>query len=216
MTVGQRMKERRKQIGMSAEQLAEYLNVSPSTIYRYENGDIEKIGIDKLEPIARAIQTTASYLMGWEDGSSSSLCSPDIAKDTVKFYPIGSVAAGYDKLAYEDYSNEPIEIPAHYLGHRPQSDYFVLTVHGNSMYPAFMNGDKVLVLKQTTLNRSGDIGVILYEGENATLKKVEYVEGEDWMKLIPINPEYAPKTIIGADLAECRVLGIPKLLIRAF
>ena len=48
----------------------------------------------------------------------------------------------------------------------------------------------------------------------ATLKKVEYVLGEDWMKLIPINPEYQPKTIEGADLELCRVLGIPKLLIR--
>ena len=49
------MKHRRKQIGMSAEQVAEKLGISPSTVYRYENGEIEKMGIDKLEPIAAAI-----------------------------------------------------------------------------------------------------------------------------------------------------------------
>ena len=42
MTTGQRMKHRRKSIGLSAERVAEILGVSPATIYRYENGDIEK------------------------------------------------------------------------------------------------------------------------------------------------------------------------------
>lgn len=69
MTVGERMKARRKQIGMSAEQIAAQLKLSPSTIYRYENGDIEKMGIDKLTPIAKALCTTPAYLMGWETTS---------------------------------------------------------------------------------------------------------------------------------------------------
>ena len=77
-----------------------------------------------------------------------------------------------------------------------------------------MDGDRVLILKQTTLNRSGEIGAVLYDGNYATLKKVEYVMGEDWMKLIPINPEYQPKTITGPDLEQCRIIGIPRLLIR--
>jgi hypothetical protein len=57
------------------------------------------------------------------------------------------------------------------------------------------------------------VPAVLYE-EYATLKKVEYVMGEDWMKLVPINPQYQPKTISGADLEQCKILGIPKLLIR--
>ena len=70
MTVGERMKHRRKEIGMSAEQVAEKLGISPSTVYRYENGEIEKMGIDKLAPIADAIQTTPAYLMGWNNDFS--------------------------------------------------------------------------------------------------------------------------------------------------
>jgi hypothetical protein len=34
------------------------------------------------------------------------------------------------------------------------------------------------------------------------------------MKLVPVNPQYQPKTISGADLEQCKILGIPKLLIR--
>lgn len=79
-------------------------------------------------------------------------------------------------------------------------------------YP--IDGDKVLILRQSTLNRSGDIGAIIYGGENATLKKVEYVMGENWMKLVPLNPNYPPIMIEDYDLEQCRVLGIPWLLIR--
>ena len=82
------------------------------------------------------------------------------------------------------------------------------------MYPLYLEGDKVLVLKQSTLNHSGEIGLIRYDGENATLKKVEFVNGEDWMKLVPINPQYPPRTIEGADLEQCEVIGIPRLLVR--
>ena len=66
MTVGERMKLRRKELGMNAEAVAKILNVSPATIYRYESGDIEKMGVDKLAPLAKAINTTPEYLMGWE------------------------------------------------------------------------------------------------------------------------------------------------------
>ena len=49
MTTGERMKHRRKELGLSAEYVADKLGVSPSTIYRYENGDIEKQPGDILE-----------------------------------------------------------------------------------------------------------------------------------------------------------------------
>lgn len=64
-TVSERILERRKQLGLSAEDVAALIGVSPSTVYRYESSEIENMGIDKLEPIANALQTTAAYLMGW-------------------------------------------------------------------------------------------------------------------------------------------------------
>lgn len=67
MTTGERIKHRRKDLGLSADYLAEKLGVSRSTIFRYENGDIEKLPADALEPIAFYLHTSAAYLMGWED-----------------------------------------------------------------------------------------------------------------------------------------------------
>lgn len=66
MTVGDRIRQRRKDVGVSAEQLAQALGVHRSTVFRYENGDIEKLPGDALIPIARALHTSPAYLMGWE------------------------------------------------------------------------------------------------------------------------------------------------------
>ena len=70
MIIGIRIKERRKELGLSAEQLADAINVSPATVYRYESGDIEHMGIDKVSPIARFLHTNEAFLMGWIDDSS--------------------------------------------------------------------------------------------------------------------------------------------------
>lgn len=68
MNVGQNIKKRRRQLGMNAETLAEKLGCSPTTIYRYEKGDIEKIDSAKLIRIAVILQTTpAALITGRED-----------------------------------------------------------------------------------------------------------------------------------------------------
>lgn len=64
---GERMKKRRKQLGISADKVAELTGISRSTIFRYENGDIDKVPGEIIEPLAKALLTTPAYLMGWED-----------------------------------------------------------------------------------------------------------------------------------------------------
>lgn len=67
MTIGGRIKTRRKEIKLSVDELASRLGKDRSTVYRYENGEIEKLPIDMLTPIADALETTPEYLMGWEN-----------------------------------------------------------------------------------------------------------------------------------------------------
>lgn len=67
MTIGHRIKERRKYLKMSADELGKRLGKDRSTIYRYEKGDIENLPLDILEPIAEALGTTPQYLMGWNE-----------------------------------------------------------------------------------------------------------------------------------------------------
>lgn len=65
--VGKRIKELRMQKNMTVDQLAEKVGKSRATIYRYENGEIEKAPYTVLVPFANALGTTPTYLLGLSD-----------------------------------------------------------------------------------------------------------------------------------------------------
>ena len=122
------------------------------------------------------------------------------------FPVIGMIAAGYDGNVSFDPTGDEIPVPEYLLKTHNPNDYFVLQVIGNSMLPTYHNGDKVLIRKTDSVD-SGTIAAVGFDTENATLKKVEYVKGENWMKLIPLNPDFPVKEIKGADLDLCHVYG---------
>lgn len=213
-----RIQELRTARNLNMRKVATDLGIPYTTYVNYDKGDREP-NSEMLVRLADYFNVSVDFLIGRsaEPQSSDPYASfpePVIAENVVTFRVIGEAAAGYDHLAEEVWDGETVEIPAEFLRGRPKSDYFVLHIKGDSMYPLYISGDKVLVLKADTLEYSGQIGLMLYNGEEATLKKVEYVMGEDWLRLIPINPMYPTRTISGVDLEQCRVLGIPKLVIR--
>lgn len=63
--INERIKQRRKELGLSAEQVADMIGVSPATVYRYESSDIKNMPAERLKPIADALHTTPEWLMGW-------------------------------------------------------------------------------------------------------------------------------------------------------
>lgn len=209
----ERIKEQRLKKGYTLLQIAEMLNVKEATVQRYESGEIKNIKHETVVKLSEILGCSPSYLMGWED-ISSKYKVPIVTEDTVTFPVIGTIAAGYDNIALEDWSGDTVEIPASYLKGRNKDDFFVLCVKGDSMFPEYRENDKVLILKQTTMDYSGQVGAVIYDDENATLKKIEYKYGEDWMRLVPINPNHPIKNIKDEDLEHCRVLGIPQYLVR--
>lgn len=66
MSIGERIKRRRLELNMSVEDLANKLGKNRATVYRYESDEIENLPIPVLEPLARALDTTPAFLMGWE------------------------------------------------------------------------------------------------------------------------------------------------------
>ena len=226
VTFGERLKQIRAQKGMTQEELAQRCGMVKQNISRYENSDREptiKTAKKMAEALGVEIEELARGTYRYEQMMRrTSPQAPDVIddEDVVTFEILGSVAAGYDHHAqisnddYGDFSYGQLDVPKSWLRGRPRSDYFVLRVDGDSMYPMYQDGDLVLVLKQSTMNRSGQIGVVMYEDESATLKKIEYVMGEDWMKLIPVNPMYPPIMVVGEALEHCRVQGIPVMMVR--
>ena len=204
MDVGERIKNRRKQLGLSAEQIAAELGVSPATVYRYESNEIMNMRIDKLEPIAKALHTSPAYLMGWSAESSPAGVTPSSA-NLVTIHYAGPVAAHFNATSTDVY--EQRTIPAEWIGRRRPEDFFLATVSGDSMYPQFQDGDEILCLRCSDMGIPGRIGIMLLGGDEATVKRIEYKPGEDWIDLVPINPEFKPRRIEGVDLEQCRVVG---------
>jgi transcriptional regulator with XRE-family HTH domain len=58
--VGARIRERREQIGLSQEQLADLIGVSTPTVARYENGSM-RVGVARLVAVSRVLNTTITY-----------------------------------------------------------------------------------------------------------------------------------------------------------
>ena len=75
MKIGQRIKERRLELGYSVDQLAELLNKNRATVYRYENGNIEHLPHTVLQPIANALHTTIEYLISEHEDTQKSIFS---------------------------------------------------------------------------------------------------------------------------------------------
>lgn len=219
-----RIKDLREQRGISMRKVAEEIGIPYTTYVNYEKGDREP-NSEMLIVLANYFKVSIDYLLGRTDShiderplestnTSLRLVSPTVTDDVVTFPVVGEIAAGYNCIANEDWSGDTVSVPALYLKGRPTSDFFVLSVKGNSMYPLYQAGDTVLILKQDYIENSGDIGAVMYDNECATLKKVEILK--DMVRLVSVNPEYQPKEIKGNDLELYHVLGVPRLLIREF
>lgn len=203
MTIGERIYKKRMELNLSVDDVANKLNKNRATIYRYENNEIEKIPINILEPLAKILKTTPAYLMGWDNSLENLI--PITNYNITKLPIIGTITAGYDGVAIEEDLGQ-IEVLDTALGGFAAEECFVLKVKGNSMYPLFLDKDLVLVHKQNHVD-SGTIAVVLYNGDEATVKKVVYKQGENWLDLVPTNPEYMTKHIENEDLEQCHVIG---------
>lgn len=66
MTIGEKIKQRRKELGISINELAKCLQKDRATIYRYESNEINSIPVSILEPLAKILQTTPAFLCSHE------------------------------------------------------------------------------------------------------------------------------------------------------
>ena len=209
MTIGERIKARRRELNMTQAQLANKIGVSYQAISKYENGvvDIQDLPTKRLSVIASALETTPEYLMGVLKSPSFSV----LLSDEVEVSEIAQVAAGFDKAPLSNFEYDKFAVPRSYLAGHDVSECFIVRVKGDSMYPLYIDGDRVLSRRADALDYSGEIGIV-QDGETATIKKVEF--GSGWLRLVPINPAYAPRTIKGIDLEQVRIIGIPMVLVR--
>ena len=97
MGLKENIKNKRIERKMTLEDLAKSVGVSRQTIQRYESGVIGNIPSDKIELIARALDTSPAYLMGWESASDEK--TKNITSRSKEFeFPL-NISNKYDSLS---------------------------------------------------------------------------------------------------------------------
>ena len=206
MTTGQKIRALRKAAKLSQGELAKMTGYTDRSSIAKIESDNCKLTETKIKLFAAALHTTPADILG--------LSEIEPGEETIAFEIIGDVAAGFDRFAeYEDELGK-VEIPASWLKGKPASQFFVLRVSGDSMYPVYQDGDVVLVHKQNTPDYFGQICVVSYDDNKGTLKRVEYMPDKNLMRLIPINTQYPPVIVSGERLDHCNISGVPRVLIR--
>lgn len=102
VTIGEKIKEARERKGLTQEQLGKMCGTTKQTIFKYENGIIKNIPLDKLEKIAESLSVNPIIIMGWktEDSPLPSNILP--MPNMVKKPRLGTIACGKPILAVED------------------------------------------------------------------------------------------------------------------
>lgn len=197
-----KIKFNREKLGYTLEELSKLVGVSAPTIQRYESGEIKNVRRDKISKLAKALNVSPAYLMGWEDENSGPILEniPGIITPVkLKKIPIlGTIACGKPILAEENYDG-------YFMidENLPYSD-FVLRAKGDSMIDANIHeGDLVFFRKQNDVD-NGTIAAVLIEDE-ATLKRVN--KSNDTLILQPCNTNYNPIIINKSDNKKVLILG---------
>lgn len=205
MTIYERIKARRKELGLTADIVAEALGVSRATVYRYESSDIEKLPTTILESLSKVLRCSPGYLMGWEDNDFTYLNDASTKNHGVSINVLGRVAAGIPMEAIENIiDTEEISEKLAKTG-----EFFGLQIHGDSMEPRMYEGDVVIVRKQDDAD-TGDVVIALINGNDATCKRLsKYADG---ICLLSLNSKYEPMFFSNQDIINKPVKIIGKVV----
>lgn len=194
-----RVKELRKQKHITQEELGKVLDIQKAAISKYENGRAEP-STEVLKKMSAYFGVSIDYLLGNPPAKSP------VQKPTgrgVRIPVLGRVVAGIPLEAVEeilDYEEITPELAA-------TGEFFALKIRGHSMEPRMMEGDVVIVRRQDDVE-SGDIAIVLVNGNEATVKRVK--KQEDGITLIATNTSvYEPHYYSNKEIEELpvRILG---------
>ncbi len=185
MSIGSIIKSRRKELGLTLEEVGRAVGVGKSTVRKWETGYIENMRRDKIPALAKILALDPSIFIG---------------QSTERRYPLlGKIACGepiFVDEEYESFVSPTADIDAD----------FCLRCQGDSMIGArILDGDIVFIRSQSTVE-NGEIAAVIIEDE-ATLKRVQYFPEKNMLILKPENPKFSDLVYAGEELARIRILG---------
>ncbi len=206
-----RVRELRREHGMTQEELGQKLGVQKAAVCKYETGRVA-LPPEMLLKLCDLFGVSADHLLGRDaspvfkpKGDISSLFMP--IAETVGIPLVGRVHAGLPMLAEENIS-EYIPLPAAEVR---QGDYFYMEVQGDCMTGAFIPEGSLVLVKMQKQVENGRIAVVRI-GDEVLVRKLKYMPPH--VVLLPANPQYEPMILSGGDVeiigkvTEVRIRGL--------
>ena len=191
------LKKARIAKGFSQQALARQLCISQQAYAQYETGRSSP-NPEVLKKISEILDVSVDLLL-------ENNISPSNDSSGVWINVLGRVAAGVPLEAIEEILDQ--EEITHEMASK--GDFFGLKIKGDSMEPKFSDGDTVIVRKQSDIE-SGDIAIILINGEDAVCKKV--LKNSNGIALVSTNPAYDPLYYSAQEVADLPVVILGKVV----
>lgn len=199
MTIGEYIRQKRKEAGLSAEELGKKIGKNRATIYRYENNSIEKLPANVLVPLANALSITPGELIKRNGDDSPSLPAGTFKPVFKKVPLLGYVAAG---KPLEDLNQDVsyVDVDGKY------NVDFAVKVVGDSMIDIDINDGDIVFAKSMPEVENGQIAVVEIDHEKACLKR--FYRSNGTITLISANPKYPPMVFNAENCESVTVRGL--------
>ena len=183
--IGERIRERRLELGISQEHLATELGyTSRSSIAKIESG-INALTFPKIQEFAKVLQVSPAQLVGWENMQKAEKNRIPVLCGVSHKRPIFS-----NKL---------------FLSCEKKTD-FCFIFFGDSMIGARIHDGDIVFCRSQNMVENGEIAAVII-GDEATLKRVYYYPDKQKLVLQAENPKYEPFVYVGNELDEINIIG---------
>ncbi|MGI5892347.1 MAG: LexA family protein [Bacillota bacterium] len=212
MILGDIIKQYRKDNNLSMDDFSKKSGLSKAYISMLEK-NINTVNnkpiipsLETIKAVSMAVGMDFNDVIAMLDGNQKvSLSKIQNKLRGVKIPVLGRVAAGIPIEAIEDIIDyEEITEDMARTG-----DFFGLQIQGDSMEPRITEGDVVIVRKQPDII-SGQVAIVLINGQDATCKKV--VKHENGLSLISFNPTYSPKFYTDKEVMDLPINIVGKVV----
>ena len=200
--IAKNLKYLRLKHGFSQDFIADYTGKkSFTTVQKWESG-VSDPSIEVASKLANLYNVSLDDL--YYSDLEKEAAKPQATKSKgIRIPVLGRIAAGVPIDAVQEILDyEEITPEMNSMG-----EYFALKIHGASMEPRMVEGDVVIVRKQDDVE-SGDVAIVLINGNDATVKRVK--KQKDGITLIATNTSvYEPQYYSNEEIATLpiKILG---------
>jgi repressor LexA len=213
MLLGDIIKQYRSEHNISQRDFAKKCELSHTYIAALEKKIDARSGkkiaptVDAVKNISKGLNMPLQELLNIIDDEQEFIVNQN---KSIRIPVLGSIPAGIpmemieDIVDWEDISEEML---------KGGKQYFALKIKGDSMFPEYLNGDVIIVLKQDDCE-SGQDCVVAVNGDDATFKRV--FKTDNGITLQPLNNSYMPMFYSNDDVLNkpVKILGVVKQIRR--